>query len=158
LQNGEDAILWDKIIASEYGTIAPFIEHEIPVAPLIVFATLEEGIIYRRSEVFDARTKEISLIHGTNVDNLNAYESKLSRLTTVAQEMRINPHLFHGYIFNGVILTSIDSDIITIANSFISEQLIASRKIEEVIQKYDAILLQINNCQTIDEIINVSVI
>lgn len=121
------------------------------------FLPLNDAIRTKIDHIIEERQKDIAILRGTTLKNLNHYEAKIYRLTSIAQEMRTNCRKFHKLTFDGKILPDNDEEIIEIAENFISEQISISQKIESVILKYDALLLQVAACETPQEVDDVRI-
>ena len=143
--------LFNRALADEFGTILPpvVIVPEAVVEPELTFT--QQFHIKMRS-LKSARSKEIAILLGTHEVNLSNVESKISRLSTVAQEIRNEPANFYGLPFNGSILPKTKAETLKVANDYLAARIVESNAIDVIVAKYNDKIATLSTATTIEEI------
>ena len=95
----------------------------------------------------------ISIIYRINANNLANHELKIHRLLTLANEIKANPSLFYGQLFNGSLLPSTDAEVLVIVDTFISNYLTNIQQIENMLLTYKTLMTNVASSKTITELI-----
>lgn len=142
--------LYNRAIAGEFGLVS--LADPVVPAPGPPVPTFSEVFHAKMKSLKDLRTKEIAVSLGTHVNNLNNVESKISRVTTMAQEIRYNPSAFYGTTFNGTVLGSKDVDVLSVVGTYLAARVAESNAIDVITKKYNVLLVALSECTTIDEV------
>lgn len=145
LNNPDDAELWRACQIGAFGVIGAY----VPIPDVPAVRVFDKEFSNKQAWMNSALRNRIAKILGTIPENLNDYEAKLTRLTFMADRMRVEPSKFYNSTFNGIVLGAVDADIVATANAFIDKRLQDSALIDAVTEQFHVHVVSLGQASTI---------